>query len=281
MFGYVVVNKPELKIKDYDVYQSFYCGLCDALKRRHGFWGRITLNYDMTMLVILLSSLYEPETREKKGRCIVHPLGKHLMRENEFSDYAADMNVLLAYYKAADDVRDENKLSSRILVALLKSKAERIKRNYGEKSAIIESSLKDLTDKEKEGEDNLDALSGCFGHIMEAVFVCRDDEWSSDLGRMGFFLGKYIYLLDAYDDLEGDVKKSCFNPFAAKQDKENFHIYTEEILEMMMAEAARSFEVLPLVEYADILRNIIYGGVWQGFLRAKSRTQKGKGIRNS
>ena len=57
MFGYVVINKPELKFKEFDVYKSFYCGLCYSLRSRYGFVGQFTLSYDMTFLVMLLTSL--------------------------------------------------------------------------------------------------------------------------------------------------------------------------------------------------------------------------------
>ena len=90
MFGYITVNQQELKIKDYNRYRSYYCGLCQALRERYGKTGQITLTYDMTFLVILLTGLYEPECRIDQRRCMVHPGRKHDMLVNEFSAYAAD-----------------------------------------------------------------------------------------------------------------------------------------------------------------------------------------------
>ena len=96
MYGYVIVNKPELKFKEYDRYRSYYCGLCDILREQYGIRGQVSLSYDMTFLVILLTGLYEPQTAYLEERCIVHPVAKHPVRKNEVTSYVADMNVLMA-----------------------------------------------------------------------------------------------------------------------------------------------------------------------------------------
>ena len=98
MFGYITVNRPELKVKESAAYDAYYCGLCHALHGRHGRAGQLTLTYDMTFLVILLNGVYEHPLHEKTGRCLVHPMKQHTERWNDFSSYCADMNVLLAYY---------------------------------------------------------------------------------------------------------------------------------------------------------------------------------------
>lgn len=274
MFGYVVVNKPELKIRDYELYRAYYCGLCRSLRRRHGFFGQMTLNYDMTMVVLLLTGLYETETTEKKFRCMVHPIGRQRAVMNKFTDYAADMNILLSYEKAMDDVLDENKISARLVSSLLRPKAKRVRARYPRQAAVITENLRALTEAERCGEINLDSLSGCFGRVMETVVLWKEDQFSPDLRRFGFFLGKFIYLLDAYDDLEADEKHGSFNPLLPMKDNANFEERTEEILEMMMAEAARSFEMLPIIENTDILRNILYGGVWTRFAAKKKKEKK-------
>ena len=107
MFGYVVVNKPELKFREFDVYRAYYCGLCHSLSKRHGLSGQLTLSYDMTFLVILLSSLYEPEHNVTSKRCVVHPLRRQNIISSEFTDYVADMNVILSYFKCLDDWHDD------------------------------------------------------------------------------------------------------------------------------------------------------------------------------
>ena len=103
MFGYVTVCEPELKVKDLKKYRAYYCGLCRTLKEDYGFMGQMTLTYDMTFAVILLSSLYERIPELEKHRCKIHPVKKQMMLRNEITSYAAAMNVLLAYYHMEDD----------------------------------------------------------------------------------------------------------------------------------------------------------------------------------
>ena len=120
MFGYVVVNKPELKFREFDVYRAYYCGLCHSLSKRHGLSGQLTLSYDMTFLVILLSSLYEPEHSVTSKRCIVHPLKRQNIISSEFTDYVADMNVILSYFKCLDDWHDDRSVLKLAYSKLLK-----------------------------------------------------------------------------------------------------------------------------------------------------------------
>ena len=117
---YVVVNKPELKFREFDVYRAYYCGLCHSLSKRHGLSGQLTLSYDMTFLVILLSSLYEPEHSVTSKRCIVHPLKRQNIISSEFTDYVADMNVILSYFKCLDDWHDDRSVLKLAYSKLLK-----------------------------------------------------------------------------------------------------------------------------------------------------------------
>ena len=118
MFGYIVVHKPELKVREYEVYQACYCGLCRSLRRRHGRLGQMTLSFDMTFLAILLTGLYEPKTKKGLGRCLAHPVHRRPYQEHRDYDYAADMNVALTYYKCLYEWQDEHALS-RLLFAFL------------------------------------------------------------------------------------------------------------------------------------------------------------------
>ena len=109
MFGYIIVNKAELKFKEFDVYHSYYCGICQNLKMKYGTPGQVALSFDMTFLAMLLTGLYEPETKVDTCKCIAHPFEKHETRTNIYTEYAADMNALFAYYKCKDDW--QNKIS--------------------------------------------------------------------------------------------------------------------------------------------------------------------------
>ena len=275
MFGYVVMNKPEIKFKDFDLYRSFYCGLCRELREKYGISGQITLTYDLTFVIMLLSGLYEPPTQKGATRCIIHPVRKQPVRRNAITEYAADMNVFLAYYKCVDNWNDDRSPVSLMYGQTLKKKEKKIEKQYSEKTRIITDLLEELSRLEKEGERDLDRVSGCFGRIMEEIFAYRKDVWEPTLRRMGFFLGKFIYLMDAFDDVEKDVEKGNYNPFAEEYIMEGFQEKVQQMLVMMMAETCREFEKLPIIKYTDILRNILYSGVWCRF-ETVSRQRKEK-----
>ena len=133
MFGYVVMNKPEIKFKDFDMYRSFYCGLCRELRERYGISGQITLTYDMTFVILLLSGLYEPPTKKGTTRCIIHPVQSQTVRKNIITEYAADMNVFLTYYKCVDDWKDDKNLAKLALGRLLKNKDRKAEALYRKK----------------------------------------------------------------------------------------------------------------------------------------------------
>lgn len=274
MFGYIVVNKPELKFREFAVYQSYYCGLCRALKEKYGRFGQMTLSYDMTFLAMLLTGLYEPETKECVMRCITHPLEKHPVSMNRYTEYAADVNVLLTYYKCEDDWLDERKVGKYLFAALLRKKNNRIAKEYPAKACKMAENLSRLHEIEKNGGVTLDETAGLFGEIMAELFVYREDEWADSLRKIGFFFGKFIYLLDAYDDIEEDLKKKCYNPLADRFGQEGFEEEVKSILTMMMAECSREFERLPILLHAEILRNILYAGVWTKYEEVRTRRMK-------
>ena len=277
MFGYVVMNKPEIRFKDFDLYRSFYCGLCRELREKYGISGQITLTYDMTFVVVLLSALYEPPTQKGITRCVIHPVCKQPVRKNAATEYGADMNVLLTYYKCMDDWEDEKKFAALGYGKILQRKNNRLSRRYPEKAEKIRKLLEKLSQMEKAGETDIDKMSGCFGQIMEEIFAWKTDVWEGSLRRMGFYLGKFIYILDAYDDVEKDVKNGNYNPFAEKYIMKGFDEQVRQLLIMMMAQTCREFEKLPIIKYTDILRNILYSGVWCRFEAiARKRREAGE-----
>lgn len=278
MFGYVTICEPELKVKDLKKYRAYYCGLCRILKEDYGFMGQMTLTYDMTFAVILLSSLYESQTETRMHRCKVHPVKKQFMLTNEITSYAAAMNVLLAYYHMEDDWNDEHKVSSLMTKSLIYRKAERISEQYPRQSGGIRKWLRELDECEKEGSTDIDRTAGCFGHLMEELFVYREDIWEKNLRRMGFFLGKFIYLMDAYEDLPEDIEKGRYNPLKQLYEQEDYEERMQQILCMMIAESTAEFERLPCLVDVDILRNILYDGVWSRYnkIQMKKSEERGK-----
>lgn len=265
MFGYVIVNKPELKIKDFDTYQAFYCGLCRHLHTDYGRIGQMSLNYDITFLAILLTGLYEPNTRTIEERCIVHPFKKHQKLDNPYIEYAADMTILLTYLKVVDDWQDEHRYRSRMLLQILKGKFEKVQKTYPEKTKRIMDALAKTSELEKKAMYDIDSLSSLTGILMGEVMSYQADVWQKSLYETGDYLGRFIYIMDAYDDIEEDIKKHRFNPFLHEYQKANFDDRIKTILELMISQSADAFEKLPILEHTDILRNIIYSGVWSKY----------------
>ena len=271
MFGYVTANELELKVKDYKKYKSYYCGLCQSLKKKHGVAGQLTLTYDMTFAILLLTSLYESETCQREFRCMVHPVKKVTILSNEITDYAADMNLLLAYYHLKDDWEDEKKIAALTGSTLLKKRAEKIISLYPRQAAVIQKELKRLSEYESANSQNIDETAGCFGRLMEELFIYKEDEWEELLRRVGFFLGKFIYIMDAYEDLPEDVEKGNYNPLREMSVLEDYEERCKEILFMMMGECAAAFEKLPCVLDIDILRNILYDGIWKKYQKLQQK----------
>ena len=156
MFGYVTICEPELKVKDLKKYRAYYCGLCRELKEEYGFMGQMTLTYDMTFAIILLSSLYENIADMEMHRCKVHPVKKQMMLRNEITSYAAAMNVLLAYYHMDDDWRDDRKLTSFMTKSVIHGKVKKIIEQYPRQSETIRTSLTELAACEKENSMDID-----------------------------------------------------------------------------------------------------------------------------
>lgn len=264
MFGYIYVNEQELRLKEYTAYRSFYCGLCRNLYLRYGRTAQMMLNYDMTFLALLLTGLYEPETESELRRCLPHPVKKHLMAENEAVGYVADMCVLLAWQKMRDDWEDERKYRGRAAAALLRPAYRRVAEAYPRQAEAVERDIRRLREAEQKGMRDIDGVAGLTGHFLSEVFVWKEDVWAQDLRTMGFYLGKFIYLMDALEDLPKDMKHGSYNLFAGTGPVWNSEKEGEirGILTDMMAQASRAFERLPVLQNAEIIRNILYSGVW-------------------
>ena len=276
MFGYIYVNEQELKLKEYTVYRSFYCGLCHNLKQRYGRTAQMMLNYDLTFLALLLSGLYEPDTESFEKRYIPHPVKKHKMVENEAVDYAADMCVLLSYQKLKDDWEDEKKQTRRAAAAMLRPAYEKVAEKYPRQVKAIEENIRLLHEAEHQNCKDIDYVAGLTGKFLAELFVWKDDIWQDELRTLGFFMGKYIYLMDALEDVEQDKKNKNYNLFSeygpvwgTEKEKE-----IHEILVAMMTEVSRSFERLPILQNAEIIRNILYSGVWCKYVMIKERNSK-------
>ena len=174
------------------------------------------------------------------------------------------MDIILSYHSLMDNYRDDNSRLSGMAANLLKKDYDRIKVKYPRQTAAIESYIEKLSLAEAKKETNIDVVSSYTGEVLGELFNWQDDAWSKTLHCMGYYMGKFIYIIDAYDDLKKDEKSGSYNPLLAmkRESPKEFETFVRINLTSLMAECAKSFERLPIVENAEILRNIIYSGVW-------------------
>lgn len=267
MFGYLTADLNSLEQPQKDRYKGCYCGLCAALKRTHGVFGRLALTYDMTFLVLLLSSMYEPEEERRMETCMAHPIRKHFCWESPYTAYAADMNVALAYHNCRDDFEDDGSVVGFWESEFLTKQYQAVSERWPRQCAAIEQCLRDLAAIEQENAQTPDAAAACFGALMSAIFSV-DRAFDGFLAPFGDALGRFIYLLDAVMDLEEDVKKDRYNPLKALRAAGWTAADFRTVLTTQLGAAADAFERLPLLQDADLLRNILYSGVWQRYQRA-------------
>ncbi len=277
MFGYVVANSEKLTEEQKTTYKSYYCGLCRSLRTNYRTVTTTVLSYDMVFLLMILTSLYEPDEDEGIERCMLHPMKKHRFAVNKYTDYAAEMNILLAYYKACDDWNDEKKLSAKALASALKKDSLAIAKKYPRQAQSIKICLDRLSELEKNRVYDPDAAAHCFGDLMRELFIYYDDNWKKILGDMADALGQYIYILDAFVDLRGDIKHNRYNPLREMSQNGINEMEIEEVLTMLIGECAMNFEKLPLIKNIDILRNILYSGVWAKFALGLEKKKGDKG----
>ena len=281
MFGYINVNREKLNPEDCGTYQSYYCGLCRVLREEFGRKGQMLLNYDMTFLIVLLTGLYELEDQKTEFVCAIHPSRKQTARYNEATGYAAAMNVLLSSKNFEDDWNDNHAYTRKAMSQIFKKDYERIRIRYPRQEQAIADYLNRLEQAEKCCERNVDAVAGLTGEMLGEIFVWKEnDVWAEELRCLGFYMGKFIYLMDAYEDMGKDVKKNCYNVLKLMQQEteQDFETFSRLILTSMMAECAKSFERLPILLHAEICRNILYSGVWTRYeyLRLKKQAKEEK-----
>ena len=273
MFGYVNADKNEMTDEERSTYQAYYCGLCRELKRQAGAGAQICLNYDITFLAILLSGLYEPDEVTEPFRCRLHPTKKRFFHESEVMQYAASMNIVLSYYKFLDDYQDDHKTSRKKIANRFEPVVKRVCEEYPRQTQAIEDFVRDLSDAEYRQEDNLTVLSALSGDMLGELFCYKEEDvWNESLPSMGYYLGKFIYLLDAYDDMEKDRKNHNFNPMLRAIDKDpSYDAFCRQVLVSLIAECTKEFERLPILKNASILRNILYSGIWTKYDMIQAR----------
>lgn len=270
MFGYVNADKPNMLMKDYAAYRAFYCGLCKTLGRRFSQLTRFTVNYDIAFLTLLAHNYRKIQPEFKEERCIAHPVGKKfpVVQDNEAQRTVADINIILAYYKIKDDINDGGGVKYGALKAFVNNKFKKCYQNYPELCKSVGNHYERLNVLEKAGEKNIDKLADCFAGMMVDVGRAAAGKNDDNLDALCYNLGRWIYFIDAVDDLKKDAEEGKFNPFlaGAALDKENEDAIYEKAafnLKTAVAEIRRAYDKMDISVAEGPLSNIIYCGLRQ------------------
>lgn len=271
MFGYVNILKDELKVKDYKLFRAYYCSLCKSLGKHCGALSRFGLSYDMTFLLLVLAAVSDSEFTFSEERCIAHPAVKHTVAdENPLSEYVAHVSCMLAYLKCIDDFKDEHSIKGLVGMITYRPFISKIRKKYGEIYDKITEKLDKLSELEKQRCSDIDQTADCFAKITECLFEYNAvGEEKRKLSWLGYNIGRWIYIIDAFADIEKDFKDKSYNPFLCKKPDnlsvENFvreiKERTEESLTFNLSNVSSAYELLNIKRNDAVLRNIIYDGL--------------------
>lgn len=285
MLGYIKPDKPELKIKEFELYSGYYCGICKSIARRYGQIPRLVLNYDSVFLAILIAGMHSDSEYIKFERCIIHASKKRtIVYDSKEIDYAADILLLLAYYKLKDDYKDEKSKIAALGIVLLQRSFKRLLKTIPKKSDYVKEQLNILSHLEAEKCSSIDQSAEPFAKLMEEAFDYPDwnkykdkdakaetEDRSKIFRRIGYHIGKWIYLIDAYDDINEDIKKSTFNPlitqfqYSKNETEIEFKVRIKERVErnliLYLAEVAKCCSQLKFEKNQGLIENILYFGL--------------------
>ena len=276
MFGYVKTYQPELKMGEFEQYRGVYCSLCKALGKRYGLWSRMTLSYDFTFLALFHMGLTPGCCGFEKSRCTFNPLKKCLHSQNNADiDRAADAAMLLVYYKLKDSVADDGffkRLSAKLTLTLFANRAHRkAVAQLPETDKILADCMAHQMQLEKEGCPSIDKAADPTATMLSvlASMTATDDDQEATLQQFGYALGRWVYLIDALDDLEDDLKEGQYNPYihakqltagddTALQEVKN---YATQTLNACAAMCLEYYENLTIHRFEGILRNVLQYGM--------------------
>ncbi len=275
MFGYVTPLKEQLRQQDYALYKAFYCGVCVQIGKDYGSLPRFSTTYDITFLSLFTHDILSQEVQFKEGKCIGNPFQSKLIVEgNPLLERLCASNVIMAYYKLSDDVIDGGGGGKRRLVRSLCKKAYR---KAVEKMPKVDEILKnryaELREMEKAGETSIDKVSHSFASLLREVTAeILGDGAPENALALCYNIGKFVYLIDALDDIDEDAKSGNYNPFLASgkvfEGRKKFFDDNKAEIEFTLActvnRTIECFNSLKFSQSYTLLKNIIYDG-----LRAK------------
>lgn len=277
VFGYIRPCKPELLVKEYELYQSAYCSLCKHLGKNFGLLSRFTLSYDATFLAMLHMAMQEECPGFTKGRCVVNPMKKcaYCKGGEESFLFAGAVSVLMTYYKIHDDIQDSGlwgKCRAYLLLPLSYRAYRKAKKKFPDIDKIVAECMDKQYKEEQSPQAGIDSSAEPTAQMLSQVLLLMSDGTASQelvLSQLGYFIGRWIYLIDAADDIDKDQKHHQFNPFVKKliQDREipltkqELREYCNGILNQTLSQAISAFHLLQLHHFDSILDNTICLGL--------------------
>lgn len=267
MLGYVTIEKGELKVSEFEKYNGYYCGICKSIGKRLGQIPRLALSYDSVFLAVLKGALTDEKEILSHEHCIVHHIDKKpIVRDSSAVDYAADMMVILAYHKFLDDWKDERNAVSFAGKSSFFSAYKKVKKLYPQTCKAIEEALNKLSELEKEKSPSIDKTCDAFADVMEVLFegISKEEETRRVLAVLGRNLGKWIYLVDAVDDLEKDKSGTSYNPLKYRfpeSDNKTIGDGVSILIYHYLAQIADAYDLLPVRKNKGIIENIIFIGL--------------------
>lgn len=269
MFGYVRICRQELDEQEFKRFRAYYCGLCKEIGR-YSHFARLGLSYDMTFLLILLSAVGEGDEEFKEHRCLFHPFKKEqILAHNDVLAYVAKMSIILGCRKFEDDWKDERSLKGLFSKLMLKRATKKISRTYLETDRQISFYLSEISRLENENCNDCDEIADCFAKICEVLFVpphITEENTRRILAWLGYNIGRWIYLIDAFDDLAEDYKKHTYNPYLPRiknigTDNRELAAELDITLTYTLANIAAAYDLLMIKRNDTILKNILYAGL--------------------
>lgn len=271
MFGYVRIYKDELKCRDFELFRSYYCGLCRALGKICSQSSRFGLSYDLTFLSIVLSALSKDDEEFIQKPCIAHPFSKRKsIKITKPLEYSAHMSVILGYLKLCDDFSDDKSIKAFLGKIIYHTAFLKSKKLYKEEYEALKEQMMRLSLLEKANSSSIDEAADCFAKMLEILFTPKFIEANKRiLAWLGYNIGRWIYIIDAYADIKKDFKSGSYNPFLADVTTEDELIKKEEILREQLSftltfaleNAASAYELLEVHKNDEIIRNILYLGL--------------------
>lgn len=272
MFGYVKACKPELKIKEYEAYKAVYCSLCKKLGKSYGILSRFTLSYDFTFLALLNMSMADGCDGFVQKRCAFNPLKKcSYCKDDSAIDMPAAAAMIMLYYKILDNIADERgikKIGYYLLKPIFSSAHKKAAKNYPQIESAVAEYIATQNKLEAANCNSIDKAADPTAKVMEKILsLCSEDETQKRvLRRLGYCLGRYIYLLDAAVDLPQDLKMGSYNVLKNTDDND-IKTRIKQQLYFCVNEASKAFELLDIKKYKHILGNIIYLGLEETFMK--------------